>query len=251
MSKIYLINVGANSQHSSIARSPRFANGKFVFVPFPYKGDMQVRPYPVRCKPFVNTDDPTHDDPDWQNLTYGDDCANRRAAALGRVVEGDILLFWGMLWENTGDKWDDFSKPTQAGWYLIGALHVAEILKGSQRPTDARPNHIARAAQNIHFENGQLSEKEHVFIGERRHSAIFPKAVDLKVYEPDGLMYRTMRAASGAPLALNGRPRWYSSLRSCRALWDLTIEDHRQLAEIVRDEILRENSGYDLLAGIH
>jgi hypothetical protein len=44
----------------------------------------------------------THCDPDWGNLTYGDKCSNRRAAALRRVEAGDILLFWGMLWRNDG-----------------------------------------------------------------------------------------------------------------------------------------------------
>jgi hypothetical protein len=44
----------------------------------------------------------THDDPDWTNLTYGDDCANGRAGSLKQVTEGDILLFWGMLWGNRG-----------------------------------------------------------------------------------------------------------------------------------------------------
>ena len=99
VSRIFLINIGANSAHSSVARSPRFSNGSFIFVPFPNPGGNWIRDYPSFCRPFVRTTSlDTHDDPDWQNLTYGDDCANGRAASLQRVTEGDILLFWGMLW---------------------------------------------------------------------------------------------------------------------------------------------------------
>jgi hypothetical protein len=246
MSKIYLVNVGANSQHYSSARSPLFADGTFVFVPFPCDGGPHVRPYPSRCQPFTSrTVDHTHDDPDWPNLTYGDDCANGRAGALKKVDEGDILLFWGMLWENKGSKWQDFNG--ERGWYLIGALRVSEILTGGQRPVDARPDHIARARRNVHFKKGPLCNTHRVFIGNPSYSSQLRKAIDLKVNEPDGLMYRTILTADGSPLVMGSRPHWRSSLRSCRQIWDLSVEEQRQRAQIVRDEIRMKNNNYDLL----
>ena len=129
MSRVFLINIGANSRHSSVARSPRFSNGSFIFVPFPNAGGHWIRNYPRLCGPFVRaTSLDTHDDPDWANLTYGDDCANGRARALKQVIHGDILLFWGMLWGNRGNSWDDFDGSY--GWYLFGAFRVAEIVFG-------------------------------------------------------------------------------------------------------------------------
>ena len=110
MSRIFLINIGSNSAHSSVARSPRFSNGSFIFVPFPNAGGAWARNYPHPCRPFIRTTSlETHDDPDWPNLTYGDDCANGRAGSLQRVKEGDVLLFWGMLWENQVDSWQHFN----------------------------------------------------------------------------------------------------------------------------------------------
>lgn len=127
MSRVFLINIGSNSSHSAVARSPLFQDGSFLFVPFPNAGGAWVRNYPRSCRPFVRTSSlKTHDDPDWTNLTYGDDCANGRAGSLQQVAEGDILLFWGMLWGNRGSSWQHFDGSF--GWYLFGALRVAEII---------------------------------------------------------------------------------------------------------------------------
>ncbi|MGH9929587.1 MAG: hypothetical protein ACREA9_10255 [Pyrinomonadaceae bacterium] len=176
MSKIYLINIGANNAHYSSARSPRFADGSFVFVPFPWNG-AHVRRYPVTCTPFIRTSrNSTHDDPDWPNLTYGDDCGNGRAGNLRHVTEGDILLFWGLLWDNSGNTWAGFTG--QKGWYLLGALRVGDILKGGQRPTHARAEHIARARRNVHFRNGPLPQTHRVFIGDPRYSTLLARSVD-------------------------------------------------------------------------
>jgi len=180
-------------------------------------------------------------------LTYGDDCANRRAIALRRVVAGDVLLFWSMLWENTGNAWADFTGVK--GWFFVGALRVSEVLSGGQRPGDASPEDRARAEQNVHFSRGVLPTQHRVFIGDQRYSALFNSAIDLGVYDPNGLVYRTMHAADKRAFMLNGRPRWSSSLRPCRAMWDLGIRQERNQAQIVRDEILRDND-YDLLQGL-
>lgn len=247
MSKIYLINIGANNAHYSSARSPRFADGSFVFVPFPWNG-AHVRRYPLTCTPFIRTSrNSTHDDPDWPNLTYGDDCGNGRAGNLRHVTEGDILLFWGLLWDNSGNTWAGFTG--QKGWYLLGALRVGEILKGGQRPTHARPEHTARAHRNVHFRNGPLPQTHRVFVGDPRYSTLFARSVDLQGDRQDGLVYRTMRDKNGNPLPFDAAAKWYSYLRTCRPMWDLDVVHDRRLARIVRDRI-RTTNDYDLLADV-
>ena len=152
----------------------------------------------------------THNDPDWQNLTYGDDCRDPRSTALRNVVEDDILLFWALLWRNTVRAWDTFTG--ERGWYLIGALRVREILEAGQRPTDAKPTRIARAQESVQFVRGRLDTSNRLFLGCTRYSRLFPAAVDLQVGKPSGLLYRTLRTAQGTPLRLGAKPDWNSSL---------------------------------------
>ena len=83
MSTIYLINVGANLGHKSIARSPIFRNGTFVYVPFPHPGRRGARSYPKEARPFVRGID--------VRVTYGTNIG------LKHVIEDDILLYWALL----------------------------------------------------------------------------------------------------------------------------------------------------------
>src|SRR5438876_2824 len=78
------------------------------------------------------------------------------------------------------------------------------------------------------------------------HSCCFPKAVDLGAGLQDGLMCRTIYSRNREPLSPLGQVSWSSSLRSCRAVWDLEDEAERRRAEVVRDVILRETD-FDLL----
>lgn len=251
MSKVYLINIGANTSDSSRARSPVFADGRYVYVPFSYEeeGTDGCREYPEAAQNYIRHLDgrSTHCDPDWTGLTYGDNCDNRRARALRRVVEDDILLFWALLWFNSGDSWADFTGEKH--WYFIGALRVREILRPGQRPEDAKSSRVARAKRNVHFRQGRLDAGNYVFIGCTKHSTQFTKAVDLQVTHSEGLIYRTIRTARGGPLSLDGTPHWSSSLRSCRPVWNLGITEERARAKIARDAILRQ-TGYDLLEGM-
>lgn len=129
MTRIFLINVGANLSHQGRARCPLFPDGTFVYVPFPLDGDEGGRwPYPTNAWPFTYNLrwHQTHVDPDWPYLTYGDYFSNPRAAALHTLVPHDILLFWALLWDNDGDNWFDFSK--RRSWHLIGSLRIEEAL---------------------------------------------------------------------------------------------------------------------------
>ncbi len=251
MGRVFLINVGANISNRSIARSPIFRDGSFIYVSFsvdPVRNPTRknYREYPPLTRPYVHGNYLyTHDDPDWIGLTYGDDCRTSRAAALRSVQEGDILVFWTLLWRNTGQGWADFTGDYN--WYLIGALRVAGILEGGQQPQDAKPPFIERATRNVHFTGGRLFPGNRVFIGDERYSACFAKAVDMGAREETGLLYTTIQQASGAALQLHGPVKWYTSLRSCRVVWNLDRLDDLAKARIARDRIW-DITGYDLLA---
>jgi hypothetical protein len=249
--KVFLINVGSNSSDASRARSPVFEDDRFIYVPFSFesKGTDGHSEYPKATRPFIRNmkGRSTHRDPDWENLTYGDKCSNRRACALRSVEVGDILLFWSLLWRNDGKTWETFS--SERGWYLIGALRVSQILEAGNTPKDAKPADIKRAAKNVHFVDDVIGNGERIFIGSKRYSKFFPRAVDLQTTKGSGLLFRTIKAASGKHLSLHGKIPWNSSTRSCRVIWDLDLLENRGRARIVRNAILRKTN-YDLLRDI-
>lgn len=251
MSKVFLINVGANTSDTSRARSPIFEDGRFIYVPFSYecRGADGQSEYPKQARPFIRKMQgrSTHCDPDWNNLTYGDNCANRRAAALRRVEVGDIMLFWALLWRNKGKTWQSFTG--QRGWYLIGALRVSDILDQGQTPKDAKSSNRKRAAKNAHLVGGIIGESQRVFIGAKRSSRLFRRGVDLETTKRAGLLFRTVRAANGDRLGLNGRIPWYSSTRSCRMIWDLSLPEDRARARIAQKAIF-QTTDFHLLRDI-
>lgn len=251
MSSVYLINVGANTSHGARARGPLFENGSFIWVPFPTSKPKGPPGYSEKALPFLHNVEPlcTHADPDWINLTYGDDCSNRRAMSLRNVSKGDVLLFWGLLWQNNGKDWNGFTG--EKGWYLLGALRVEEI--GEEGESVRQLANRDRASKNAHFARGggilRTGKRERVFVGETRYSKLFPRAVDLEVKSRDGLLYRAFTSADGKLLKIYGTPSWRSSLRSCRKMWDLNDHVQRKRAEIVRDVILKRTD-YDLLRNL-
>ena len=247
MSCVYLVNVGANTSHRARARSPVFADGSFVYVSFPTKGS-HLRGYAAEALPFLRGVDPnhTHADPCWDDLTYGDDCSNPRAAVLRRVVKSDILLFWGLLWKNGGRDWSAFSG--ERGWYLLGALRVEEIAVPGQSLQQVSDHNRTRASANPHFlqGGGVLPPNEHVFLGAPRYSSKFSRAIDLAVTNPVGLMYSAFTSSDGKVLVHDRQPSWRSSLRSCRGIWDLSDAGARARAFIVREAIMA-STDFDLL----
>jgi hypothetical protein len=242
---VYLINVGVNTAQYSRARSPIFAevasgNPQFIYVPF-YSHDNRtaVCTYSAKCIPFLNPKyiadicDRAHADPDWEKFTYGDNCLTQlRGRALQRVNHGEILLFWGLLCDNTNGQWSGFSVDRR-GWYLLGVLRVQAKLNADSTLDDLSPDVRERARSNIHFRGRPyLDEDNYVFVGDAGYSGLFPRAVDLQVYvEREGLIYRVFRSAEGGPLQLHGNPQWASSLRSCRKVLDLTKADDLRRAK--------------------
>jgi hypothetical protein len=251
MATIYLINVGANSRHRAVARSPVFDDGRFVYVSFPTRDKAaNSSSYSGAARSYVSNPDKwrTHADPDWENLTYGHYCANPRALSLKRVCPGDTLLFWGMLWEHSGAGWSGFKDERE--WYLFGALRISEVLPGGAHVNVLSKEARTRALRNAHLSGRMLLEEDHyVFIGDRRKSAIFGHAVPLETSRPDGLIYRACTSADGVALAMGTKPAWKSSLRCCRPMWKLEDPKARSRAKLLAAAISQRND-YDLLDGI-
>jgi hypothetical protein len=277
MCSIYVINIGANTNHSSQARSPIFDDKSFQFVAFcaDPKKEVHRSKYPPEMLPFTNLKKKnleTHNDPNWKKLTYGDDCSAPRARALKKVKHGDILLFWGLLWRNGGKSWDGFVSPLDGnkGWYLIGAMRVQKVIvanstleslsdgerSGIETPERLSPDERCRIEKNVHFKDRRLPTDHWVFLGyhNKEYSRLFDKAVPLWVPNSntgDGwersLMHRCFRSADEHRLRLKISPRWSSSLRTCRKMWDMRYSEQRKRAKSVRDAIRNHNKDFDLL----
>ena len=250
MSKVFLINIGANTSHGGKARGPIFADDRYHYVSFPHPGTSGYRSYPLAVRPFTRNVNfkHTHLDPDWENLTYGDCCRGIRGSALRHAKENDILLFWGLLWRNTGMNWDGFTG--EKGWYLFGALRIDEILEADEKPTDAKPCNVMRASQNAHFSKGALASQNRVFIGKKAYSARFSKAINLEAPLRSGLLFETVRTTEGKRLTAAPGPRcWIGQTRPCRVIWDLDDAEQRSRAKVVRKAILKQ-TGFDLLRDV-
>jgi hypothetical protein len=251
VSSVYLVNIGANTRHRARARSPIFQDGSWVYVSFPTPNPHPPPVYSVDALPFLQgvSAEYTQADPCWEDLTYGDDCSNPRAAALKKVTKGDILLFWGLLWMNSGRDWSGFSG--ERGWYLFGAFRVEEIAVPGQSVDQVSEHNRLRAGRNAHFVKGTglLLPNERVLLGASQYSNRFSRAVDLEVTIPSCLIYRAFTSSKGALLTPEGNPSWISSLRSCRRMWDLRNPVARARADILREAIFTRN-GFDFLEDV-
>jgi hypothetical protein len=253
MSKIYLINVGANSAHVQKARSPFFIddNGHFEFVGFVDRGCHQT--FPLRLRRFVRRLwwQHGHLDPDWERLTYGDCCQNPRAKALLHVETGDILLFWGMLWRMP-DRNSDVWESRERGWYLFGALRVGHILATGQTLRALPRPDANRARQNAHTVGWNVERRRQVrvFIGDPNHSTQFERAVDLEIYRRGSLLATTVRDKAGRRIQWKRAPKWNSVTRACRAVLDLSEPDDFARAKLLGNAIKKRNPDFDLLAGV-
>ena len=138
--KIYVVNVGTNASHSFC--SPIFEDGTFEFIPIPEDRQIEAahgvkyrdlrsfyRPTEDLSKyiPDRFLDITTHNDPEFDSLTYGDNCdVNARAQALKSVKRGDFLLFLARLQKYKKDALEAI--PTKEfGFYFVGFLHVDSV----------------------------------------------------------------------------------------------------------------------------
>jgi hypothetical protein len=253
MSRIYLINIGANTGHRQLARCPIFADGRFVYVSFPDEDGRQT--YPTAMRPFLSPRCPssTHLDPDWDDATYGDNCRNPRARALLKAKRNDILLFWALLWPNAGHSWATWTEEGR-GWYLIGAIRIEETLEAGDSVLKVKPENRDRARRNAHVIEGNIrsasrNRLDRVFVGFKKHSRRFARAVDWEIYKTGGLFQRAVRTTDDKQVNWKRPPRWNSVTRSCRAVWDLNDAAERKRAHLIRNAIQERNPDFDLLAG--
>lgn len=107
-----------------------------------------------------------------------------------------------------------------------------------------------RALANVHLYDGWLPKikkakkngrHDVLFIGDAKRSARFEKAVDLEIYQDDGLLRRTILSRDGRKLEWTGSPRWNSSLRPCRVVFDCADSTHKKHLDILIKAIEAKN----------
>jgi hypothetical protein len=159
--RIYLANVGANSSHSYA--SPLFDDGRFELLPIPER-PAEAGPNSVRLGRLMSWNEPgrplrrwiprrlwrtpAHFDPEFETLTYGDNCERApRAAALKRIAQGDFISFIARL-----EHWSAGAFTGQAGFFLVGFLEVENVLPCVRaQPADGV---LRRFRANAHVRKG-------------------------------------------------------------------------------------------------
>ncbi len=241
--RIYLANVGANASHRFAG--PIFPDRTFEFLPIPEDRDL-AGPHAVRYRDLRSFYDPqqdlveyipkrlwgwpTHNDPEFESFTYGDNCSvNARAASLRRVERGDFIFFISGLEERR-----DGEQTGVYGFYLVGYLEVEEILPEVTSRLDQAT--FARYRSNAHVRRGLsdpgLWDRFWVFAGSSG-SERFRRAVPVT----RELANRVFTAADGQPW------RWSetrtelqvigSYTRSCRCVVDPVESGGRARADLL------------------
>ena len=254
--RIFLANVGANASHRFAG--PIFPSGTFEFLPIPEdrnsSSEHAVKYADLRSyyDPAKNLLDyvprrlwewPAHHDPEFETFTYGDNCAvSPRASALRQLERDDILLFLARL-----EKWTSCGPTNQYGFYLVGYLHIKEIVANVvRRPPPAL---LAQVRANSHVRRGLSDtgwwDSFWVFRGSN-NSRRFHQAVPV-----------TRELASQVFTSARGTPwRWDtgrsdlqvigSYTRSCRCVIDPTLPAHRERATSLWTWIQACNPGVEI-----
>lgn len=153
-----------------------------------------------------------HVDPDWENLTYGDCCDEPRAATLKNARVND---------------------------FVVNQPYLNAETSGCRTCTEEHP--FPRAEQ-FAFQRLCLCGQSFIivcihegggFAGQQRQRSNL----------------QSVHYGRWQSIDRNGRPRWSSSLRSCRIVIDLAKHDHRNRAEIVQQAVKEENN-FDILTNI-
>ena len=240
---IYLANVGANASHGFAG--PIFGDRTFEFLPIPENPDIGGV-HAVRYCDLRSYSDPhsdllkyvpkrlwsraTHNDPEFDTFTYGDNCSTSpRGAALKQVKPSDTLIFLSRLAGGDGNG------PTGSfGFYLVGFLHVEEVI----REVTGRPCGpvLDRFAANAHVRRGLSDPKlwdGFWAFGGSEHSRRFPKAVPVT----RNLCAEVFLNANGSPWSWDSNRTDLqvigSYTRSCRCFINPILRDGRKRAEVL------------------
>jgi len=168
----FLANVGVNSTHA--ARSPLFADGRFVLLPIPELdpwappmlrlGDISGL---AAHAPAAWRERTVHLDPDFYapTPTYGDNCRRAgRAFSLRRAASGDLIAFLARLHPAHGP----------AGFHVVGGLVVDDVL--ADVTSDPGPGWWDRNAHVRHARATARWDSFWVFKGTAARSRALTKA---------------------------------------------------------------------------
>lgn len=249
--RIFLANVGANAAHRF--SSPIFADGTFEFLPIPEEpqidGPHAVRYQDLRSHYQAEEDlkgylpkrlwrTSTHNDPEFETFTYGDNCeVNARAASLKRLEQGDFLFFIVRL-----VRWTDGSSTGNHGFYLIGYLEIEDVLTDVLTRPSAKK--MTRFGNNAHIRRGltdsALWDRFWVF-GGSENSKRFRHAVPVTRELAQG----AFRSADGSPWRWDGGRTELqvigSYTRSCRCVIDPSVEGNEQRAAFFWDWVQKHS----------
>jgi hypothetical protein len=256
--RVFLANVGANASHRFAG--PVFDDSTFEFLPIPEDRQLPdghaVRYRDLRSfyqpgsdllayVPSRLWDWPTHNDPEFETFTYGDNCETTpRGAALKGLRPGDRLMFLVRL-----ERWHRGRATGRFGFYLVGFLEIAQDdwLLSSVRARPSRAT-LTPFLRNAHVRRGlsdpALWDGFWVFRGSDR-SRRFRAAVPVT----RALCEKVFRAADGSPWRWDG-PRSQlqvigSYTRTCRCVIDPSDPGGRDRAEALWDWVQRHEQPSD------
>ena len=243
--RIFLANVGANASHRFA--SPIFKDGTFEFLPIPETPNIPL-PHSVRYRDLRSHYRPsedllryipkrlwgtaTHNDPEFETFTYGDNCETTpRGASLKGLQPSDFLFFIARM-----EDWKTDAPCGRYGFFLVGFLEISET-DGVLRDVQSEPNISALRSfqRNAHVRRG-LSDPKYwdrfwAFQGSER-SRRFPYAVPVT---PE-LCQKVFRAAGGSPWRWGGNRTELqvigSYTRSCRCVIDPSTSDGSVRAKV-------------------
>lgn len=179
--RIFIINVGANTQHRQ--QSPLYEDGTFEFVPIPGDYDEGLtyadvpqfyhpnKPLLDRFEnPAISPSQRVHNDPEFATFTYGDN--TRKKGALRQLEQGDLLFYLARLVPYAQQQFN----TDRAIFALIGYLEIDERLDDPVNPLFTSPA-FNRNAHVRRWENDPASFDDFVVFKGSTKSLRFRYAV--------------------------------------------------------------------------
>jgi hypothetical protein len=220
--RIFLANVGVNAAHR--LASPLNGDGSFTLVSIPEErqleglvryGDVPHLRAAVRERYWPMA---THYDPEFETLTYGDNCGwAPRAAALKTCRPGDYIFFIARLVGSGG--------PAFA---LVGCLCVDAVLRDVRRRPSASA--MVRFGANAHVRRALVDDSYWdgfwVFAG-GPDSRLFPRAVVVGREEAELLFRDRSGGRWGWRVDRTDLQTIGSYTRSCRCVIDPAADSER------------------------
>jgi hypothetical protein len=165
MTKICLVNVGANSSHRTL-RSALFSDRYFEFVPIPdpFINDYSLGVRYIQLHTFNGVsiseligkdyhNQFAHNDPEFETYTYGDyPTCHARAANLKRLEKGDYIFFFARL-----VPWKEGRFVGKPMFGLIGFIEIEKIHRNiTRKPTNPEFQEIKRNAHMVRAESNSI-----------------------------------------------------------------------------------------------